>query len=363
MASLFRTVLLAALLLGAASACGLEDLPAEVMQDEAPVRSDSAQQALLAKIDSLQVELDRLGTTLSSLESTEQALLQGPDARREQLRQAAQEARQFGFRVFLALLLGTVAFLFVKLAAQLLERLAERSATRRLFFKKLIPIVRLLVWAVAIYYIVASIFDVSRENLLAASAAAGIAIGFAAQDVLKNIFGGILIVFDQPFQVGDKVSVGGTYGEVASIGLRSTRLVTPDDNLVSVPNSQVVESQVANANAGALDCQVVVDLYLPGWIDVMQAKAIAYNAAATSKYVYLEKPIVVNVRDEFKETFLTHLKVKAYVIDTRYEFALASDITETAKTEFLRHGLMRPFGDLHPDNLLDSQPNGAAGPA
>jgi hypothetical protein len=58
--------------------------------------------------------------------------------------------------------------------------------------------------------------------------------------------------------------------------------------------------------------------------------------------VYLDKPIVVNVRDEFKETFITHLVVKAYVLDTRYEFALASDITEAAKSEFLAHGLLRP---------------------
>ena len=58
---------------------------------------------------------------------------------------------------------------------------------------------------------------------------------------------------------------------------------------------------------------------------------------------------MVNVKDEFKETFLTHLKVKAYVIDTRYEFAFASDVTETAKTEFLREGLLYPFAkpDLH----------------
>ena len=80
-------------------------------------------------------------------------------------------------------------------------------------------------------------------------------------------------------------------------------------------------------------------------IDVMKAKEIAYSAAANSKYVYLDKPIVVIVKDDFRETFLTLLKVKAYVLDTRYEFLFASDVTETAKTEFLRHGLLMPvFG-------------------
>ena len=269
------------------------------------------------------------------------------------------DLQQYGGKLILALLVIVVSFFLIRGLGWFLETLAERSAARRLFFKKLIPIVRLTIWGLTIYIVLADIFKLDQRGLLAAATALGVAIGFAAQDILKNIFGGILIIFDQPFQVGDKINVGGTYGEVVSIGLRSTRIVTPDDNLVSVPNSQVVDSQVANANAGALDCQVVVDLFLPGWVDVIKAKGIAYSAAANSKYVYLEKPIVVNIKDEFKETFLTQLKVKAYVLDTRYEFAFASDVTETAKAEFLKQGLLWTMGTVIPP--LDQPGDGASG--
>lgn len=257
--------------------------------------------------------------------------------------EATQAVQNFVPKLLLSLLLVLLAFHLVRGIAWALELLAARSAERRLFYKKLIPIARLTVWSLAVYLIVGAVFQVDSTSLLAAAAALGIAIGFAAQDVLKNIFGGIIIILDQPFQVGDKIAVGDTYGEVVSIGLRSTRITTPDDNLVTVPNAQVVDGQVSNANAGALDCQVVTHLYLPGWTDVALAKRIAYEAAASSKYVYLNKPIVVNVLDEFKETFLLHLKVKAYVLDTRFENRLASDITEAAKTAFLRHGLLYPM--------------------
>lgn len=262
-------------------------------------------------------------------------------------KEAAQEVRQIGGRFLLSLFILIITVFLIRGMVTLLETLSERNAARRLFFKKLIPIVRLLTWVIIVYFVLSGIFNLDRSSLLAAATALGVAIGFAAQDVLKNIFGGIIIIFDQPFQVGDKISVGGTYGEVVSIGMRSTRIVTPDDNLVSVPNSQVVEGQVTNANAGALDCQVVVDLYLPGWTDVRKAKAIAFEAAATSRYVYLEKPIVVIIQDEFKETFLTHLMVKAYVLDTRYESIFRSDITEAAKAEFLRHGLLYAMPEVH----------------
>ena len=257
--------------------------------------------------------------------------------------EASKAIQNFGPKLVLTILLVLLAVYLVRGLAWLLEALAASSAERRLFYKKLVPIARLLVWSLAVYLVIFAVFQIDSGSLLAAAAAIGVAIGFAAQDVLKNIFGGIIIILDQPFQVGDKVAVGDTYGEVVSIGLRSTRIVTPDDNLVSVPNSQIVDGQVANANAGELNLQVVTDLWLPGWIDVALAKRIAYEAAANSKYVYLNKPIVVIAKDEFKETFLLHLKVKAYVLDTRYEFLLMSDVTEAAKSEFLRCGLLQPM--------------------
>ena len=281
-------------------------------------------------------QIDLLNEVHGALETSNAALLDG----------LVGDLQQYGGQLILALLVIAFSFFLVRGLVWLLEVLSERRAARRLFFKKLIPIGRLTIWGLTIYIVLADIFKLDQRGILAAATALGVAIGFAAQDILKNIFGGILIIFDQPFQVGDKINVGGTYGEVVSIGLRSTRIVTPDDNLVSVPNSQVVDSQVANANAGALDCQVVVDLYLPGWVDVKRATSIAYNAAANSKYVYLEKPIAVRVKDDFKETFLTQLKVKAYVLDTRYEFAFASDVTETAKTEFHRQGLYAGMEEL-----------------
>lgn len=330
---------------------------------------DTLEIAPATALDSLRLEIDRLHEAIAALTgantptqaSTDSTTLAADSllaaSTTERIQQRVQATGNFTLRVIWSIFVVFLSFLLVKGIVWVLEALSERSATRRLLFKRMVPIVRIIVWSTVVYYIMAAVFDLTRENILAASAALGIAIGFAAQDILKNIFGGILIILDQPFQVGDKISVGGTYGEVKSIGLRSTRIQTPDDNLVSVPNAQVVEGQVSNANTGALDCQVVIELYVPGWADVMKAKEIAYSAAANSKYVFLDKPIVVNVKDVFKETFLTELKVKAYVLDTRYEFVFASDVTETAKMEFLHQGLL---SKALPANPYPDMSNGTA---
>jgi small-conductance mechanosensitive channel len=285
----------------------------------------------------------RLATALSELADAIKEYTEATTAADEPsevtLGDARGAAQDYGLRVFWTLVVFLLTYFVIRTLTWILDKLAESSARRRLLFKRLVPISRICLWAFAVFVVVRVVFDVDAQGLLAATAALGVAVGFAAQDLLKNIFGGLVIISDRPFQVGDKISVGGTYGEVTAIGLRSTRIVTPDDNLVSVPNAQVVDGQVSNANAGALDCQVVTDLYLPAWVDEQKAKKIAYDAAASSRYVYRNKPIVVIVLDEWDKEPVTHLKVKAYVIDTRHEFLLMSDITERARVAFRDAGL------------------------
>jgi len=300
--------------------------------------------SLLARIDSVLASQQALSARLDSIAGAAAPAdtVGGDIPPSEVLGQAGESVQSFTIAVVLSVVVVILFNLLIRGGVWLLDTLAERQPRRRLFYKRLVPITRIVLWIFAAYLIVRVIFQIDAQGIFAAAAAIGVAVGFAAQDLLKNLFGGLILVFDQPFQVGDKVSVGDTYGEVVSIGLRSTRIVTADDNLVSVPNAQVVDQQVANANAGQLNCQVVTDLYLPGWADEETAKRIAFQAASSSKYVFLNKPIVVLVSDVFKETFLTRVRVKAYVLDPRFEFLFQSDITERARAGFRDAGLLRP---------------------
>ena len=309
----------------------------------------AAQEQILARLDSMEAARPATGADGGA---------SGDEAGGIDLEDARDEVTDLGFAIFWSIVVLALFRFAIRGVIWILETLAERSVKRRLTFKWLIPITRMLLWGIAAYLIIRTIFRVDAQGILAASAALGVALGFAAQDLLKNVFGGLIVVFDQPFQVGDKISVGGTYGEVVSIGLRSTRIVTADDDFVSVPNSQVVEEQVANANAGQLNCQVLTNLYLPGRVDERAAKEIAFEAAVNSKYVFLEKPIQVFIEDEFHTTFVTRVKVRAYVLDPRFEFLLRSDITERARDGFRAAGLA-PEHDWYP-LAMSAQEQGAA---
>lgn len=247
-----------------------------------------------------------------------------------------------GGKIFWSLIICILAYFIIRLIIVIIERFAERSTHHRITLKSISPIVRIIAWILVIFIIVEGVFKPPLSTIVAALASVGIAIGFASQDILKNIFGGIMILLDRPFQVGDKIEVGNYYGEVKEIGLRSTRIVTKDDSLVSVPNAEVVNTAVSNSNAGEANCQVVAEIYLPIDVDTDKVRQIAKQAAQVSRYIYLNKPIAVIFVNEVKEkrSYLK-MRLKAYVSDIRYEFAFKSDMTELVLRDLLDKGIIK----------------------
>jgi len=261
--------------------------------------------------------------------------------------------RVTGRNLLSATVVVVVTWILVRLMDRALEALARQAPRARFFFKLLAPIFRFAAWLLATF-VVLQIFAPSRDTQLAVLASAGIALGLGAQDLVKNIIGGLVILVDRPYQLGDRVKLGDAYGEIDHIGLRSTKLTTPDDTRVTVPNSEILSGKAWNANSGVPDCQVVTDLFLPADTDPGEAIRIGQEAAYSSPYLLLSKPVVVLIQDKFTERPYLLLRIKAYVYDHRFEPRFQSDITARAKTEFLRHGLLARWPGL---------PDGAPAPA
>ena len=82
--------------------------------------------------------------------------------------------------------------------------------------------------------------------LIAGLGIAGLAIGFAAQDTVKNLIAGVTILLDRPFRVGDNIELEDTFGTVEEITLRSTRLRTLNNQIAILPNAKVIEEKILN---------------------------------------------------------------------------------------------------------------------
>ena len=94
-------------------------------------------------------------------------------------------------------------------------------------------------------------WGINVSALIASAGIVGLALSFGAQDALSNIFGGMSILADQPYKVGDYINLDtGERGEVTHIGLRSTRMLTRDDVEVSIPNSVMGNAKIVNESGG-----------------------------------------------------------------------------------------------------------------
>ena len=246
-----------------------------------------------------------------------------------------------GIPLALAIFIG--GLILLRVVTRALDQLGERLTDRRLLFKQVSALVRFGVWFLLLLGTLSSVLELRSEALLAVAGSLGVAFGFAFKDLLASLMAGVILLFDRPFQVGDRVTIGHWYGEITEIGLRSVRLVTLDDNLVTVPNSNFLSEAVASANAGALDCMVVIDVCIAAAEDFARAKDLVEEAAFSSPWIYLEKPVVTHISDEFKgERYVTVIRLKAYVIDARFERTFASDVTQRVKAAFAGAGVRTP---------------------
>ena len=228
---------------------------------------------------------------------------------------------------------------FIKLLNWFFKNMVKNFNRHRLKILRIQPVINILVWTLAIYTLIMTLFNPSAEAIYALMGSSALALGFALQDILKNVFGGLLIILDRPFQIGDRINIKGNYGEVVNIGLRNTQVNTLDDNLVTIPNSAIISDSISNANSGALDCMVVINLWLPVDVNVTKVRKIAQEAAITSRYLNIDKPVTILFFDHFDDHAATKVLVKAYVLDARYEKLFEGDVTEAAKKAFIDAGI------------------------
>lgn len=111
-------------------------------------------------------------------------------------------------------------------------------------------VLRVTVALVATYAVLAA-WNVDVTGLVASAGIVGLALSFAAQDTLGNLFAGAAILVDQPYRIGDYIVLdSGERGQVTYVGLRSTRLLTRDDEEVSIPNGVIGRAKIVNESGG-----------------------------------------------------------------------------------------------------------------
>jgi len=242
-----------------------------------------------------------------------------------------------------AVLIIVVTIVGARVLTKSLSRLGQRFPDKRLLINQVGSFLRFAIFLFGGLGATAFVIDLSREVLIAIGGTVAVAIGFALKDFVASIVAGLIILVDRPFQVGDRVSFDGYYGEISHIGLRSVRLVTLDDTQVTIPNNKFLTDTVASGNAGAVEMMIQMDFFIGLDQDEKQAKRIVQEALTSSRYVDLGLPWVVTVSQLIQDSYLAvRLRAKAYVLDVKFEKAFETDVTERVLEGFREAGIQPP---------------------
>ena len=99
---------------------------------------------------------------------------------------------------------------------------------------------------ITIFFIGQSIFNFKLTMMLTGAGVVGLAIAFAARETLANFFGTVVIILDVPFRCGDRIKINGMDGIVKYVGMRSTRIATANESIITIPNSLIESSCIEN---------------------------------------------------------------------------------------------------------------------
>lgn len=257
-------------------------------------------------------------------------------------------AMLYGVQVILALTIFIVGKWVAKKIANIVQRvLAKNNVDPAIqhFVGSLVS------WVLIIFVVIASLgqLGIQTASFVAIVGAAGLAVGLALQGSLANFAAGVLILIFRPFKVGDFIEVAGVSGVVQKIQIFTTKLHSPDNKKIIVPNGGVISGNITNYSAN--DTRRVDLVFGVGYgDDINAAKAVLQSVVAAEPKV-LEDPAPTIAVVELADSSV-NLVCRPWVNTADY-WDVYFNITEAAKKALDAQGISIPFPqrDLHLHNM------------
>ncbi|HTK82971.1 MAG TPA: mechanosensitive ion channel family protein [Bacteroidota bacterium] len=235
-----------------------------------------------------------------------------------------------------------VFVLFVILVARILSRILKatlewyiedlasktnRTGTSQVAFL-LMKFVNILLFFIA-SLIVLDHVGMNVGSLLVSLGVGSLAVALAAQETISNMIGWFVILLDQPFRVGDQIRLAsGDEGKVYQIGLRATRILNADNNIVVIPNGDLVKNRIVNISLPDMTTRVVIDFNVPFDSDIDVIRQTLLEVAKNDKDVIQEPAPEVLTANFGDSGILLRLVARVYfsqraVIESRLREAIS----------------------------------------
>lgn len=148
-----------------------------------------------------------------------------------------------------AIILALVGMMIIRIILRIVKTMLKKSKLEKAAHSLIRSVVKTALM-ILLGLIVASSLGVDVTGVVALASVLTLAVSLSVQDLLTNVFGGFTLLYTHPFATGDYVEVAGQSGSVKEIGLTYTKLITPDNKHISIPNSAVVSAEIVNYTVG-----------------------------------------------------------------------------------------------------------------
>ena len=188
-----------------------------------------------------------------------------------------------------------------------------------------------------------TLWNVRVTSLVASLGIAGFVLGFALRDIFANIFGGIALIADKSFKIGDFIKLeSGEVGEIIDIGLRSTRIKSFDEgNEIIVPNNSLVTSKITNYGRPLINLKMIVKIGVAYGSDIRKTRQVLLDCVRKIEGI-LDDPAS---RVYFMEMadFSLNFRVVFWIADFRQRFDTRDKFVSLAYEELQSKGIKIPF--------------------
>ena len=152
------------------------------------------------------------------------------------------------YKLLPAALIFAAGVFFIRILLKLLQKALSKTKFDAPVSSLLLSAIRIALY-ILLSLITASSLGIDVTGVVALASVLTLAVSLSVQDALSNLIGGFTLLYTKPFHIGDFVQIGGESGTVQQIGLTYTKLQTPDNKTVSMPNKTVVAAQIVNFTA------------------------------------------------------------------------------------------------------------------
>ena len=253
----------------------------------------------------------------------------------------------WGPKVVAAAVVLVLGWIAARMLIGLMRRAMGRGGVDATLIGFLANVVHMALIALVVITALAQL-GVATTSFAAVLGASALAVGFALQSSLSNLAAGVMVIFFRPFKAGDFVEAGGISGIVEEIQIFSTKLRTPDNKEVTVPNSQITGDAITNYSAR--DTRRIDLVFGIGYDDdIQRAKQLLEQIVAADGRVLADPEPVIAVSELADSS--GNFVVRPWVSTDDY-WVVTFDLTEQVKLRFDADGISIPFPQtdvhLHP---------------